>query len=42
MIDWTGGSYLVIQITTRVLGGRLLMDIGYKYYSRKVLGFIAT
>ena len=42
MKDWTGGSYLVMKTNTRFTGGRPLMDIVYKYNSRKVLGFIAT
>ena len=37
-----GGSYLVIESTPIVPGGKTLLDIGYKYKSRKVLGFIAT
>ena len=39
---WLGGSYLVMKSTPRVPGGRSLLAIGYKYNSRKVLGFIAT
>ena len=39
---WPGGSYLVMKIIPRVPGGRTLLSIGYKYNSRKVLGFIAT
>ena len=31
-----------MRIIPRVPGGRTLMAIGYKYNSRKVLGFIAT
>ena len=42
MKDCPGGSYLVINSTLRVPGGRSLMAIGYKYNSRKVLSFIAT
>ena len=42
MKDWTGGSYLVMKSTKIVPGGRPLMAIGYKYNSRKFLGFIAT
>ena len=34
---WPGGSYLVMKSNPRVTGGRPLMDIGYKYNSRKVL-----
>ena len=40
--DWPGGSYLVMNSNTRVTGGRPLMATGYKFNSRKVLGFIAT
>ena len=40
--DWYGGSYLVMKSTPRVPGDRPLMAIGYKYNSRKVLGFIST
>ena len=36
------GSYLVLRSTPRVPGDIPLMAIGYKYISRKVLGFIAT
>ena len=39
---WPGGSYHVINSTTRVPGGRPLMAIVYKYNYRKVLGFIYT
>ena len=42
MKDWPGGSYLVMKITPRVPGSIPLLAIGYKYNSRKVLGFIAT
>ena len=42
MKDWPGGSYLVMRITPRFTGGRPLLAIGYKYNSRKVLGFIST
>ena len=31
-----------MKITPRVLGDIPLMDIGYNYNSRKVLGFIST
>ena len=31
-----------MNITPKVPGGRLLLDIGYKYNSRMVLGFILT
>ena len=37
-----GGSYLVMKRTTRVPGGRQLMEIGYTYNYRKLLGFIDT
>ena len=40
--DWYGGSYLVMKSTPKVPGDRPLMAIGYKYNSRKVLGFIST
>ena len=42
MKDWPGGSYLVFKSTPIFLGERPLLAIGYKYNSRKVLGFIAT
>ena len=42
MKDWLGGSYLVMKITPRVTGGIKLLAIGYKYNSRKVIGFIST
>ena len=42
MKDWPGGSYLVIKINPRVPGGRTLLYIGYRYNSRKVLGFITN
>ena len=42
MKDWLGGSYLVLKITPRVPVDRPIMAIGYKYSSRKVLGFIAN
>ena len=42
MKDWTLGSYLVMKITPRVTSGIPRMIIGYKYNSRKVLGFVAT
>ena len=42
MKDWPGGSYLVLEITPRFPGEISLLAIGYKYNSRKVLGFIAT
>ena len=40
--DWTGGSYIVLRSTPRFPSEIPLLDIGYKYNSRKVLGFIAT
>ena len=42
MKDWPGGSYLVLKSNQRFPGERSLLDIGYKYNSRKVLGFIVT
>ena len=42
MKDWPGGSYLVLKITPRFPDERPLLAIGYKYNSRKFLGFIAT
>ena len=42
MKDWTGGSYLVLKIIPRFPCGSPLLDIGYKYNYRKVLGFIDT
>ena len=42
MKDWPGGSYLVLKSNPRFPGESPLMAIGYKYNSRKVLGFIAT
>ena len=39
---WLGGSYLVMKIILRVPGGRPLLEILYKYNSRKVLGSIST
>ena len=42
MKDWPGGSYLVMEITPRVPVGRPILNIGYKYNSRKVLGFISA
>ena len=42
MKDWTVGSYLVMNGTPIVPSGRPLMSIGYKYNSRKALGFIST
>ena len=42
MKDWPGGSYLVLKIIPRFPCERKLLDIGLKYNSRKVLGFIAT
>ena len=42
MKDWPIGSYIVLRSTPRVPGDRPFMEIGYKYNSRKVLGFIDT
>ena len=42
MKDWPGGSYLVLKSTPIFFGERTLLAIGYKYNSRKVLGFVAT
>ena len=42
MKDWPGGSYLVLKSTPKFPGEIPLLDIGYKYNYRKVLGFIAT
>ena len=39
---WPGGSYIVMKSTTRVPGGRPLMEIVCKYNYMKVLGFIAS
>ena len=39
---WSGGSYLVMKSTLIFPGERPILAIGYKYNSRKVLGFIAT
>ena len=39
---WPVGSYLVMRIIPRVTVGITLLDIGYKYNYRKVLGFIDT
>ena len=39
---WPERSYLVLKSTPRVPIEIPLMTIGYKYNSRKVLGFIAT
>ena len=40
--DWPGGSYLVLSRKPMVPRGRLLITIGYKYTTRKVLSFIVT
>ena len=40
--EWPGGSHILMKSSLRVPGDRLIMDIGYKYISQKVLGFIAT
>ena len=42
MKDWPGGSYLVLKSTPIFHGEIPLLDIGYKYHSRNVLGFIST
>ena len=42
MKDWPGGSYIVMNINPIFPGEIPLLAIGYKYNSRKVLGFIAT
>ena len=42
MKDWPEVSYLVLKSTPRFHGEIPLLVIGYKYNSRKVLGFIAT
>ena len=39
---WLGGSYLVLKSNQIFTGEIPLLAIGYKYNSRKVLGFIAT
>ena len=39
---WLGGPYLVLNSTPRVPGYIPLLNIVYKYNSRKVLEFIAT
>ena len=40
--DWSGSFYLVLRINPMVPGGRLLIAVGYKYNTRKVLPFIVT
>ena len=42
MKDWPGGSYLVMKNNPIFPGGRKFLEIGYKYNSRKVLGFISA
>ena len=42
MKDWPGGSYLIMKSNPRFPGGRPLLKIGYKYNSKKFLGFIAA
>ena len=42
MKDFPVGSYIFMKSTPIFTGGRPLLSIGYKYNSRKVLGFIAT
>ena len=39
---WPVGPYLVMNSNTIVPGGLPLITIGYKYNSRKVIGFIST
>ena len=39
---WPGGSYLVLKSTPIFPRERPILDIGCKYNSRKVLGFIVT
>ena len=39
---WPGDSYPVLKSTIRVPVDRPTLAIGYKYHSRKVLGFIST
>ena len=39
---WPQGSCLVMTIPPKIPGGRPLMSIVYKYYSRKALCFVAT
>ena len=40
--DWPGGYYIVLRSKTMVTVERRLLDIGYKYNSRKFLSFVAT
>ena len=40
--DWPGDSYFVLRSKPMVPGARPLIDIGYKYNTRKVLYFIVT
>ena len=42
MKNCTGESYLVLKSTSRFPSESPLLSIGYKYNSRKVLGFVAT
>ena len=42
MKEWTGGSYLVMNITSRVPSDILLMENLYKQNYRRVILFIAT
>ena len=42
MKDWPGGLYIFMKITPIFPGELPILDIGYKYNSRKILGFIAT
>ena len=39
---WPGGSHLVLRSKPVVPGDRPLIDIGYKYNTRKVLYFISA
>ena len=39
MKDWPGRSHLVMKSNPRVPGGIPLLEIGYKYNYRKVIGF---
>ena len=39
---WPSGSYLVMESTQKVPGAITLMEIVYKYNSRKVLGLVVT
>ena len=39
---WPGGLYIFMKSTPRFTGDIPLLAIGYKYNSRKFIGFIAT